>query len=154
VAGPVDDLRAALVGGLVSGAVLGAAQAWGLGRHRPPVVPWIAATAVGLMVGLAIGAAVVGFETDLGSLVVQGAICGVAVGTAQAIVLRSRLGRLALAWPPLVGGLWAAGWAVTTVIGVEVDEQFTVFGSSGAVTVTVLTFVLPFVMERRGRGAS
>src|SRR6476646_5946910 len=84
VAGPVDDLRAALVGGLVSGAVLGAAQAWGLGRHRPPVVPWIAATAVGLMVGLAIGAAVVGFETDLGSLVVQGAICGVAVGTAQA----------------------------------------------------------------------
>ena len=38
--------------------------------------------------------------------------------------------------------LWALGWAVTTLVGVAVDDQFTVFGASGAVTVTALLGVL------------
>ena len=41
-------------------------------------------------VGLAIGSAAVGYGTSLGELVVQGAICGLAIGTAQALVLRGR----------------------------------------------------------------
>jgi hypothetical protein len=153
IAGPVDDVPAALIGGLVSGAVLGTVQSWALGRGRPPAGPWIAATATGLMVGLGIGATAVDFDTTTSALVVQGAVCGLGVGTAQAVVLRHRLRAMALAWPPVLGLLWAAGWAITTSVGVRVDEQFTVFGSSGAVFVTVLTAILPFALTRQGRSA-
>ena len=149
VAGPVDSAGAAVVGGALTGAVLGAVQWWGAGRSRLPARSWIVATAVGLSIGLTIGATAVDFATDLGSLVVQGAVCGLAVGTAQAVVLQRRLGRLALAWPMFLAAAWAAGWAITTSIGVRVEEQFTVFGSAGAIVVTALTAVLPFALDRR-----
>ncbi len=129
--GPVDSLDAALVGGLVTGALLGAFQAWALGRARPRPVAWILATAVGLAAGLALGAALVDYGTELVDLVLQGAVTGVVVGAAQAVVLLRPLGALALAWPALLGGVWAVGWAVTTVAGIDVDQQFTVFGSAG-----------------------
>jgi hypothetical protein len=148
IAGPVDGVSAALLGGLITGAILGAVQAWGLGRNRPAVGQWIVATAIGLMVGLGIGAAAVDYSTDLAALVVQGAICGICVGAAQALVLRPQLGRPAFAWPLALAAIWAAGWAITTSIGVQVGDQFTVFGSSGAVVVTALTVVLPLAVNR------
>ena len=148
VAGPVDSAGAALLGGAVTGAILGAVQAWGLGRRRPPATQWIRATALGLAVGLAVGAAAVDYRTSLSALALQGAVCGATVGIGQALILRARLGRLALAWPPVLGLIWALGWAITTAIGVEVDEQFTVFGSSGAVVVTALTVILPLTLRR------
>ena len=37
LAGPVDSPRAALIGGLVTGSVVGAAQMLGVSRNRPPV---------------------------------------------------------------------------------------------------------------------
>jgi hypothetical protein len=148
IVGPVDGPVAALLGGLITGAVLGAVQAWALSSNRPPVGRWIAGTAIGLAVGLGIGAAAVGYRTDLAALLIQGAICGTAVGAGQALVLRPRLGRVALAWPPMLGAIWAAGWAVTTVIGVQVDQQFTVFGSGGALVVAALSAVLPFTLTR------
>jgi hypothetical protein len=153
IAGPIDDTLAAGVGGLVSGAVLGAAQSWGFGRLGPPVGRWIAATGIGLMVGLSIGATAVDFATDAAALVGQGAVCGLAVGVAQAIVLRHRSTTLAFGWPLVLGALWAAGWAITLAVGVRVDEQFTVFGSSGAIVVTAATAVLPLALSRHGRGA-
>jgi hypothetical protein len=48
----------------------------------------------------------------------------------------------------LLAAIWALGWVVTTAIGVQVDERFTVFGSSGAIVVTVLTIALPLVLNR------
>jgi len=153
IAGPIDDTLAACVGGLVNGAVLGAAQSWGLGRARPPVGQWTAATAVGLMVGLAIGATVVDFATDRTALVVQGMVCGLAVGAAQAFVLRHRNTLLAVGWPLALGLVWAAGWAITASAGVRVDEQFTVFGSSGAIVVTAVTAVLPLALSHQERSA-
>ena len=48
----------------------------------------------------------------------------------------------------LLSAAWALGWTITTAVGVEVGEQFTVFGSSGAVTVTALTLVLPYLLNR------
>ena len=151
--GPVDGRVAALIGGLMTGAFIGAVQWWGLGsgHGRPAAAGWIAATAMGFMVGLGIGAAAVGYNTGLESLVIQGAICGLAVGIAQALVLRPRLGRLALAWPPALAAIWAIGWAVTTSVGVRVDLQFTVFGSAGAIVVTALTVVLPLSLNRQSR---
>jgi hypothetical protein len=147
--GPVDHLTAALAGGLVTGVILGASQAWALGPTRVRAASWIAATSAGVMTGLALGASVVDYHTDLASLAVQGAITGAAVGAAQAIVLLPRLGAPALSWPVFLAGVWAAGWAITTLGGIQVDEQFTVFGSFGAITATLLTVGLPLVLDRR-----
>ena len=146
VAGPVDGLGPALLAGAVTGAVLGAVQAWGMGPNGPPARRWIAATAAGLTVGLGLGSAAVGYGTSLGDLVVQGAICGLAIGAAQALTLR---GRAAYLWAPALSALWALGWAITTSIGVDVETQYAVFGSSGALVVTAATAVLPVLLARR-----
>jgi len=146
--GPVDSPGRAALGGLLTGSVLGAVQVWGLGQHRPAPSRWILATAVGLAVGLLVGATAVDFGTGLSDLLVLGVVCGAAVGVLQALVLRPALGRRALLWPFVLAGVWATGWAVTTAVGVQVDQQFSVFGSSGALLVTALTAVLPVVNQQ------
>jgi hypothetical protein len=149
--GPLDTIPAALAGGAVTGAVLGAAQAWGFGVHRPSTRPWIGATAIGLATGLAFGSYAVDYATDLIALMVQGALTGAAVGLAQAVVLVPRLRTAALLWPFALAGLWALGWLVSyAVIGVAVGEHFYVFGSSGALVVTALTAALPVALNRHG----
>jgi hypothetical protein len=154
VSGHVDSVGAALLGALVTGVALGAVQAWALGRNRPPVMAWIAASAVGLMVGLGVGAAVVDFETSFSALLIQGAFSGLGVGLAQAVVLLPRLGAVALAWPPALAVIWTAGWAISTAIGVSVDQQFVIFGASGAIVVTALTLVLPLALNRTAEAAT
>jgi hypothetical protein len=152
--GPINSPVTALLGGLLSGGILGAVQAWGLGRNRPSPARWIAATAVGLMLGLVAGTSAVDFRTGPADLAIQGVVCGTAVGTLQAVVLRPLLGLRAFAWPVALGIIWAGGWAITTAVGVQVDEQFSVFGASGAVVTTALTAILPIVINRNVRSAS
>jgi len=77
------------------------------------------------------------------------AISGLAVGAAQSLVLVRRTGPLAFLWPAYLAAAWSIGWAVTTAVGVQVEEQFTVFGAAGAVTVTMLTAVLPAPLPTR-----
>ena len=151
VAGPVDGLAAALLAGAITGLVLGAVQAWAMGSSGPPAQRWIVATTAGLAVGLALGSAAVGYGTSLGDLVVQGAICGLALGSAQALVLR---GRAAYLWAPALSALWALGWAISTSIGVDVETQWAVFGASGAVVVTAATAVLLPLLLATPRSAS
>ncbi len=74
------------------------------------------------------------------------------VGIAQACVLLPRLGALAFAWPLFLSGAFAIGWAVTTAAGIDVDQQFTIFGSSGALVATLLTAVLPLVLSAARQG--
>ncbi|HEU4524413.1 MAG TPA: hypothetical protein VFR62_05290 [Gemmatimonadales bacterium] len=150
--GPVDDLRAALAGGLVTGAVLGAIQAWAMGADRPRVTTWTLASALGLMAGLGLGASVVDYRTGLADVALQGALCGLLLGIAQAAVLLPRLGLIALGWPVALAAIWALGWVTSTSIGIRVEEQFTVFGSSGALVATALTGVLPLLLHRRAAG--
>ncbi|CUR59896.1 conserved membrane hypothetical protein [metagenome] len=147
VSGPVDSVPSAVAGGLLTGAVLGAFQAWAMRSERR--LAWILATAIGLATGLAFGSATVDFGTDLGDLVLQGAITGLAVGLAQAAVLLRRTGPIALIWPVYVTGVWALGWAISTSIGIQVEDQFTVFGAAGAITVALLTSVLPVLLHTR-----
>jgi hypothetical protein len=149
--GPVIDATSAVTGGLLTGAVLGAVQAWALRADRRHVLTWVIATAVGMAVGLTAGASLVGFSTTLTDLAIQGAATGAAVGLAQTLVLWRRTGPLALAWPGYLAAAWAAGWTVTTLAGIGVEEQFTVFGASGALVVALLTSVLPLVMRTRPR---
>ena len=96
--------------------------------------------------GLTVGSAVVGYDTSLGDIVVQGAICGLAIGVAQASLLPGRVGIL---WAPALTALSALGWAITSSIGVAVKTQYTVFGSSGAVVVTLATAALPVALNAR-----
>jgi hypothetical protein len=147
--GPVNNATAALTGGLLTGVVLGAAQAWALRLDRRALVAWAFATAIGMAVGLAVGANLVSFSSGLADLALQGAVCGAAVGLTQAAVLWRRTGPLALAWPAYLAAAWAAGWTVTTLAGIGVEERFTVFGASGALVVALLTSVLPLVLRAR-----
>jgi hypothetical protein len=151
--GPVTDTTSAVTGGLLTGAVLGAAQAWALRTDRRDIATWIVATALGMAVGLAAGTSLVGFSTGLSPLAVQGAVSGAGVGLAQAVVLWRRTGPLALAWPGYLAAAWAAGWTVTTLAGIGVEEQFTVFGASGALVVALLTSVLPLVLRTHPRSS-
>src|SRR3954466_1159452 len=67
VAGRVDSPLSALTGGAVSGLVLGTGQAL-LSRRRLDPRRWAPATAVGMGIGLLLGAAAVGYGTSLPSL--------------------------------------------------------------------------------------
>jgi hypothetical protein len=141
VPGPVTSLTNGLIGGAVAGAVLGAAQWLALRGRLSKVEWWIPATAVGQAVGLAAGAALVGYRTGLQDLAIQGAITGIGVGILQALVLRPHVATWfwwAIAMPPL----WALGWIVTTLGGVQVDQHFTNFGAYGAITFAVLSGLL------------
>jgi hypothetical protein len=141
--GDVDAVGAALIGGVVTGAGLGAAQWLAVKEMFGQWPVWVGASAVGYGVGLAAGASLVGYETDLGSLAAMGAISGVLLGAGQGLALAMQgRERLALAWGLAMPALLAAGWAVTTLGGIDVDRQFTVFGAFGAITFTVLSGLL------------
>ncbi|WP_375388848.1 hypothetical protein [uncultured Amnibacterium sp.] len=151
VAGPVTSLAAGVAGGLVAGAVIGAGQSLAaLGRL--PRLGWTVATALGMAAGLGAGATAVGFATTLPALAAQGAITGAAVGLAQSLVL-PRGSRAA--WAALSTALLSLGWTVTTLIGVDVERHYAVFGSSGAVVVTTLSgAALALLLRPRAAGAS
>jgi hypothetical protein len=140
VTGRINDVGSALVGGMVAGAVIGTGQ-WLVARRLLDPRTWIPATALAMGIGLAVGAWVVGYGTSLGELALMGAITGIPLGAAQAYLLRDRLAN-AWAWAAAMPLLWALGWTVTTAGGIDVDQQFAVFGAYGAITVMALSGVL------------
>jgi hypothetical protein len=91
--------------------------------------------------GLLLGGTTVGFRTSLIDLAVLGAITGLALGAAQAPALPARVSRR-WAWAAAMPALWALGWIVSTVIGIAVEEQFSIFGASGAITFSALSGAL------------
>ncbi len=123
--------------------------AWEQARPRP--LAWIVATAVGLMAGVALGAALVDYQTDLGALVLQGAVSGAVLGTRPSDRARAAARSACRGLATLPRGTFALGWAVTTSAGIDVDQQFTIFGSSGALLATLLTAVPPLALNRRAR---
>ena len=140
VTGRINDFSSALVGGMVAGAVIGTGQ-WLVARRLLEAQTWIPATALAMGIGLGVGAWVVGYGTSLGELALMGAITGIPLGAAQAYLLRDRVAN-AWVWAAAMPLLWALGWTVSTFIGVDVDQQFAVFGASGAITFTALSGVL------------
>jgi hypothetical protein len=140
ISGPVDTIAAALIGGAVTGAGLAAVQWWAAKGMLGRAAPWIGSAAAGYAVGLAAGAALVGYETDLGSLALMGLVSGASLGAAQGLVLaRQGFRGLAAAWAAAMPVLFGLGWIATTVIGVSVEDQFTVFGGAGALLFMVLS---------------
>ncbi len=124
-----------MLNGVIAGAVIGAAQ-WALLRHRDVSPIWIAATSVGLGAGLAAGAALVSYDTDITSLALMGAVSGMAVGMAQGATLGNA--RSLLRWSAANAALWALGWTVTTAAGIDVSRQWAVFGAFGCLTLAFL----------------
>jgi hypothetical protein len=148
VAGPVDSVGAAVAGGLIAGAVIGAAQWLALRRLVPWI--WIAVTSIGMALGLAVGAALVDYGISRGNLVVMGAVTGSLVGGLQALVLARRRISGAAWWAVANPPAWALGWIVTSyVITKNVEEQFTNFGASGTLLFALLTSLLLAVLLRR-----
>jgi hypothetical protein len=143
IGGHVDAVDAALVGGGLTAAGLAAVQWWAAKGALGRPAAWIGASALAYAGGLAAGAAVVSYETELGALALMGLISGAALGGAQGLVL-ARQGRraLALAWGLAMPVLFALGWSAASVTGIGVDDQFTVFGAGGALLFTLLSGLL------------
>jgi hypothetical protein len=143
ISGHVDAVGPALLGGALTGAGLGAVQWWAAKGALGRAAAWIGASAVGYAVGLAAGAALVGYDTDLGALALMGLVSGAALGAAQGLVL-ARGGRraLALPWAVAMPVLFALGWSVASATGIGVDDQFTVFGAGGALVFMLLSGLL------------
>jgi hypothetical protein len=141
VAGRVDSPLSALTGGAVAGLIIGAAQAL-LSRRRLDLRRWVPATAVAMGVGLLLGATAVGYRTSLVALLVMGAVTGLVLGVAQAVALPAAIGRRRWIWCAAMPILWTLGWSATTLGGIDVAQQFTVFGAYGALTFSALSGVL------------
>jgi hypothetical protein len=139
VAGRIDDPGAALVGGAAVGLVVGAGQALAA-RGRLCARRWVPATTVGSAAGLLLGAATVDYGTSLPALAAMGALTGAPVGLAQAYALGP--GSARWLWAAAQPVLWAVGWTVTTLAGVDVERQYPVFGSTGALAFMLLSGLL------------
>jgi hypothetical protein len=138
--GPVDAVDAALIGGALTGAGIGAVQWWAARGALGRAAAWIGSSAAGYAVGLAAGAALVGHDTEVVDLAIMGLISGALLGGAQGLVLARRgPHRLALPWAIAMPVLFALGWCASTAIGVDVEEQYTVFGAAGAVLFMLLS---------------
>ncbi|MGY1696786.1 hypothetical protein ACI780_17960 [Geodermatophilus sp. SYSU D00814] len=144
VAGRVDSPLAALLGGAVAGLVLGLGQTL-VSLGRLDIRRWVPATGLGMGLGLLLGAVTVGYGTSLADLALMGALTGLLLGPAQALALPRRT-RLRWLWAAAVPALWALGWTATTLGGIAVEEQFTVFGAYGAVTFSALSGLLLLVL--------
>jgi hypothetical protein len=146
VAGHVDNPLAAALGAAAAGLIIGAAQAL-VSRRRLPALRWCLATGVGMSLGLTLGALAVGYRTGLVDLALQGALTGIVLGPVQALALtgRTAVGRLWM-WAVAAPALWALGWTATTLGGIDVESQYTVFGAYGALTYSALSGLLLIVV--------
>ena len=152
IMGHVDSVAPALIGGALTGAGIGFAQWLMLRRSLGVGLEWIVATSAGLAVGLAIGAAVVGYETATSQLLIMGAIQGAFVGIAQGMVLRNKFS-LWQAWMVAMPLFFSISWVVTDVV-IDSGQQFTVFGASGAVVFAILSGLLLMAGMNREKSAS
>ena len=143
----VDSVGTALVGGLITGVVIGAAEWFALRRWISWL--WVAATTLGFAAGLTAGTAIVDYGIGRGDIVLMGAVTGVGVGVLQALVLARHRVSGAFWWAVANPPAWAVGWLVTSyVISRNVKEQFTIFGASGAIVFGLLTwFVVAMLLQ-------
>jgi hypothetical protein len=147
VAGHVDGVVPALIGGAITGAGIGLVQ-WMFMRRDLGLSPlWIAATCAGLAAGLVVGSAVVNYEVSAGDLAVMGAISGVPVGIAQGFFLRGKF-TFWHVWMIAMPVMFALAWVTSESIGIDVANQFTVFGASGSIVFGLLAGLIMMLGKR------
>jgi len=149
IVGPIDNFVAALIGGAFVGLTVGVVQAL-VSRGRLSLLPWAIASTIGTSVGVAAGTLAVGYHTSLGSLVFAGLITGVTVGIAQAMALPAAT-RFRWLWLPVSAVLWPLAWTATTLAGIHVEQQFIIYGASGAFVYALFSgLVLQLLIPRPG----
>ncbi|MDQ0923449.1 hypothetical protein QF038_001957 [Pseudarthrobacter sp. W1I19] len=141
ITGRIDSPLSAISGGAIAGLIIGAGQALTSSRRLKPQT-WIPATAIGMSAGLALAAAAVDYRTSLPDLALMGILNGLILGLAQALALPPALGRRRWIWAAAMPALWGVGWTVTTLAKIAVDQQFIIFGASGALVVTAISGLL------------
>ena len=72
--GPIESVGAALIAGAVAGGVIGAAQWLVLRRRIPLSALWVAVTAGGMAVGMALGQVLLGDNTTMQPLLLRGLV--------------------------------------------------------------------------------
>jgi hypothetical protein len=143
----VDSMGAAIAAGLITGAIIGAAEWFALRRWISWL--WIPATTAGMALGLAAGAAFVDYGIDRGDLAMMGAVTGLGVGVIQALVLARHQVSGAVWWAIANPPVWALGWWVSSyVIARNIAERFPIFGASGALVFGLLTWLLLAILFR------
>jgi hypothetical protein len=137
--GRFDTSLDGLIGGAISGLVIGSTEYIALRQRISLHWMWIVATSLGLSAGVALGGALFGTETTVSAILLRAPIAGLMLGLAQWLVLRHHV-RLAALWVIAVTLIFTFAWFVTAmVIGTSVDQGFYVFGASGAIVYQVLT---------------
>ena len=145
--GPVQTPLTALIGGAIAGTYIGLAQWLALRRLYGITWVWSLASSLGMGIGLALGVSLVGTGTGTLDLLTRGLITGLGVGAAQAYLLRKLVP--VWLWTLMVGVLWALAWPITRlVITQNIDNDFAVFGASGALFFTLFS---GFVLSRAAR---
>lgn len=143
----VDSLGAAIVAGLIVGAIIGAAEWFAVRRWVSWL--WIPTTTAGMAIGLAIGAALVDYGIGRADMALMSAVTGLGVGAMQAAVLARHQVRGALWWAIANPLGWALGWFVSSyVIARNIAERFPIFGASGALVFGLLTWLLLAILLR------
>lgn len=142
VIGRLDTPIEGFIGGLIAGAGVGLAQMLALRGSLNPGWRWVAATAVGLAVGVALGVVLLGDSTDLTETLARAPFAGLGVGLAQAWLIHPHR-RGAWGWALGLTVLWPLAWWVTSlVITTSLETGFVVFGASGALVFQVLSGLL------------
>jgi hypothetical protein len=147
---PVDTPVRALIAGAIAGAALGLIQ-WLILKSRLPSLSiwWVAATSIGMAVGLALGTVFLGSETAGNELLWRGAITGLCIGIAQWIILRQVLPLpQSIIWIGVVSLGWALGWFVTRAAGIDLSAKWYVFGMSGALAFQLFTGLALYFLLR------
>lgn len=143
----VDSVGAAMAAGLITGAIIGAAEWFALRRWVSWL--WMPATTAGMAVGLTAGAALVDYGIDRGDLAIMGAVTGLGIGMTQAIVLARHQVPGAFWWAIANPPGWALGWFVSSyVIARNIAERFPIFGASGALVFGLLTWLVLTILFR------
>lgn len=155
VGGPSATLPAALISGIIAGAVIGLGQALALALRPQAIALWAAATAAGLGLALAVLTAINGQIDSTVDAVILGAASGLVIGAGQAALLARERVANAWIWVVASSAAWAVGWLVTSgAVGVGLAPGWPVYGLSGAVVSQVITGVVLWKLMPSASAAS
>ena len=141
IAGPAATVPAAILSGMIAGAIIGLAQAITLGLRAQALAIWVGGTAVALALALAAVTAAIGQIESSTEAIVLGIVSGGLIGAAQAAVLMRAGIANAWLWIPVTGIAWSVGWLITSGVGVALEPGWPVYGLSGAAVSQVTTAV-------------
>lgn len=143
--GPVRSSSEALLSGAIVGLVLGLIQFIALCPLKVSSL-WIWTTLISAALSSFVVASLFGLNTDSASLALRGLVTGLFVGAAQSFSQRVAVQNM-IVWSFATGLTWALAWFITSMVIVDIEYGYAIFGASGALVATlILTFVVPRVI--------